>query len=237
MLKLKIPSKFLNLIAVVGSYMFNRYIALLPLSAFMPLCMATRIFNTIKHYLSFDINGDLSWKLILTLVATLVTVLLLTMCIYFVLNLMTKYIYELYQEIKLFYINIYRNVYYPSQKGNDSNKNTISYFLAIEIIKTSAFGVFTKNQSIVTGTLKEKGGCVVKKQSALVQIFDKKGYEEYIPTSEELFEEKKEELIYQKILQDFLEQSEKYNGETITRVTINKNQLEDFLYKKQLEIQ
>lgn len=237
MLKLKITSKFLNLVAVVGGYMFNRYIALLPLSAFMPLCMATRIFNTIKHYLGFDINGDLSWGLLLTLAATLVTVLLSTMCIYSVFTLMTKYIYELYQEIKLFYINIYRNVYYPTQKESNSSKNTISYCLAIEIIKTSVFGVYTKSQAVASGKLKEKGGEYIEKQCTLKHIFSGEKYQEYIPTAKELLEEKKEELIYQKILQDFLEQSEKYNGETITRVTINKNQLEDFLYKKQLEIQ
>jgi hypothetical protein len=185
-----ISSKILKLDSVVGGYMFNRYIALLPLSAFMPLCMATRVFNAIKHYLSFDINGDLSLQLILTLVTTFAIVLLSTMCVYFVLNLMTKYIYELYQEIKLFYINIYRKVYYPTQKVDDSDKSAIFYYSAIEIIKTSTFGVYTKHQAVITGILKERGGCVVKKQSTLVQIFDKNGYEEYITTTEELFEEK-----------------------------------------------
>lgn len=108
--------------------------------------------------------------------------------------------------------------------------------MAIEIIKTSAFGVYTKHQAIITDILKERGGRVVKKQSALVQIFDKNGYEEYIPTTAELLEEKKEELIYQKILQEFWSSLESNNNINIIRLKVDKNKLEDFLCEKASEV-
>ena len=218
-------------------YMYNKYIALPAISAVVPIFLASRIYNAVKNYLNFHISGELSFELIITQLITLSIIIIFTCIIYMVFNFIAGICVKIYKEAKNEITRINQEVYYPTQKEEKSDKGTVSYYSVIEIIKTSIFGVHTKHQAVITGILKERGGCVVKKQSTLVQIFDKNGYEEYMPTSEELFEEKKEELIYQKILQEFLQQSEKYNGENITRLPINKNQLEDFLYKKQLEIQ
>jgi hypothetical protein len=233
----KFKHQIIKIITLVVSYMHNKYIALLPISGLVPIFFAKQIYNNIKNFLNFDINGELSFELILTLLITTSAITLLTCSIYVVFELTTEYIIKISKRTKDEIIKVYRDVYCLEQKVDNADKNTISYFVAIEIIKTSAFGVHTKHQAIVTGTLKERGGKYVEKHYTLKHVFSGEKFSEYIPTSEELLEEKKEELIYQKILIRFFKESEKYNGGNVTRLIINKNELADFLFKKQLEIQ
>lgn len=78
----KFKHQIIKIITLVASYMHNKYTALLPISGLVPIFFAKQIYNNIKNFLNFDINGELSFELILTLLITTSVITLLTCSIY-----------------------------------------------------------------------------------------------------------------------------------------------------------
>jgi hypothetical protein len=249
MFKQKMSLKFLNLITVVGAYMFNRYIALLPLSVFMPLCMASRIYNYIISFCNFTIDGNLSWELLLTLLLTTISILISTLIIYYIFTFIANYSIKIYQEIKDYYVKIYMDVYYPNLKSTPQiieNKNRISYWLSIELIKQSIYGIQKKHEAVTNGILKETGGNYVECFYPFRYFLTGQKFEKYNPSTEDVMESQKEEQLYDIIFQEFANSFGYYdsNNQLKYEIIYNKNSikierldLEEFLRVKELALQ
>jgi hypothetical protein len=227
--------------------MFNKYIALLPLSAFMPIWMASRIFNGIKFYCKFTLDGSLSWQYVITLLITGALITISTWFIYLSGEFISEQILKTYQKIKYEAVRIYREIYCPIPKKIShiiENTGLISYSQSISLIKESFYGLTAKNKAINTGKLREMGGVMQKCTPWLLTL--NTPYEVYKPTTEEAIELQKEFFIYDKIIQEFCSGYGYLDTKNVTiydilyikeTMKIEKDKLNEFLRIKELEIQ